>query len=81
MRRRGHKPLSHLLPWSGWLVRSFMGREPVLHHGVTVYCDGPDDVPPRILERVTAALDELRRFDPRRLDRLIHDGVVVVIGR
>jgi hypothetical protein len=56
-----------------------MRGEPTYHHGLAIYCDRRVDTHQTILGRVTAALDEMRRFDPRRLDRMVHDGVVIVI--
>lgn len=50
------------------------------HHDVAVYCDITDSEHRRLLlERVTAALDQIYRLDQRRIGRLVRDGVPIVI--
>jgi hypothetical protein len=79
MRRRGRKPISHLRPWSGWLVRAWMRGEAVRHCGLAIYCGRPAEARQMILERVTAALDQIERFDRRRLERIVRERVTIVI--
>jgi hypothetical protein len=59
-------------------VRAHMRSEPTRHHGVAIYYDVPD-TGEKLLDRVTAALDQVDRFNRRRIERLIRDGVVIVI--